>query len=250
MSPLFGFSQKQDVAVAEENSNFTEDEQIKGLSNLYTPEEDINLSSVRDVVKVLLEMEKISQEQLAQIRQMQSQSTGKDIVEILKESGFVEANDIAKAQADLYGHGWQTLEPESVNPEAFNMLEFDYIKNNNMVPVSIDGENLVVATSQPGDVFVIEDVKRLTQMNLQVCVCPQDDIDKVCAHFAEEQKDSKVEYDIDNIISDMTDVEIVQEKEQESEDLEKMAGQSPIIKFVNYLIPVIFISSQKRIHLK
>ncbi|MHC4280722.1 MAG: GspE/PulE family protein [Planctomycetota bacterium] len=236
MSPLFGFNQKQDVAVTEENGNFTEDEQIKGLSNLYTPEEDINSSSVRDVAKVLLEMEKISQEQLTQIRQMHSQNAGKDIVEILKESGFVEANDIAKAQADLYGHDWQTFEPESVNPEAFNMLEFDYIKNNNMVPVSIDGENLVVATSQPGDVFIIEDVKRLTQMNLQIFVCPQDDIDKVCAHFAGEQKDSKVEYDIDNIISDMTDVEIVQEKEQESEDLEKMAGQSPIIKFVNYLI--------------
>ncbi|MHC4152749.1 MAG: hypothetical protein ACYSSP_11725 [Planctomycetota bacterium] len=57
MSPLFGFNQKQDVAVTEENGNFTEDEQIKGLSNLYTPEEDINSSSVRDVAKVLLEME-------------------------------------------------------------------------------------------------------------------------------------------------------------------------------------------------
>jgi len=42
--------------------------------------------------------------------------------------------------------------------------------------------------------------------------------------------------DLDDIINDMTDVEVVQDQAEESEDLEKMAGQSPIIKFVNYLI--------------
>ncbi len=34
----------------------------------------------------------------------------------------------------------------------------------------------------------------------------------------------------------MTEVEVVQDVEDISEDLEKMAGQSPVIKFVNYLI--------------
>ncbi len=34
----------------------------------------------------------------------------------------------------------------------------------------------------------------------------------------------------------MTDVEIVQDEEDDGEDLEQMAGQSPVIKFVNYLI--------------
>jgi type IV pilus assembly protein PilB len=34
----------------------------------------------------------------------------------------------------------------------------------------------------------------------------------------------------------MTDVEVVQDQQEDSEDLEQMAGQSPVIKFVNYLI--------------
>ncbi|MHC5075144.1 MAG: GspE/PulE family protein, partial [Planctomycetota bacterium] len=236
MSPLFGFSQKQDLAVKEENNNFTEDEQIKGLSNLYSPEEDLSASSVRDVAQVLLEMDKITQEQLTQIRQRQRQSAGRDIIEVLRESDFVGFDDIAEAQADLYGHNWQRFEPDSVDPEVFAKLEFDYINNNNMVPISMEGENLVVATSNPGDVFIIEDVKRLTQMNLKIVVCPQQDIDKICAHFGQTQQEGSIEYDIDNIISDMTEVEVVQEEDDESEDLERMAGQSPIIKFVNYLI--------------
>jgi type IV pilus assembly protein PilB len=236
MSPLLGFGQKQNLPVTDENSDFTDDEQIKGLSNLYTPEEDTSARNIRDVAEVLLEMGKITQEQLTQIRQAQNQMTGKDIVEVLRESGCVEGTDIAQAQANLYGHDWQRLETESVNPEAFGMLEFDYIKNNSMVPVSIEGENLVVATSQPGDVFIVEDVKQLTKMNLQLIVCPQEDIDKVCEHFGQQQQGKETDYQIDDIISDMTEVEVVQEEVHESEDLEKMAGQSPIIKFVNYLI--------------
>jgi len=90
----------------------------------------------------------------------------------------------------------------------------------------------VVATSRPADLFVIEDVKRQAQMKVETVVCPEQDIDTVCDALNEE----KMDCDLDDIINDMTDVEVVQDQAEESEDLEKMAGQSPIIKFVNYLI--------------
>ncbi|MCJ7693398.1 MAG: GspE/PulE family protein, partial [Sedimentisphaerales bacterium] len=44
------------------------------------------------------------------------------------------------------------------------------------------------------------------------------------------------EYCVDDIISDLTNVEVIHDEDEDSEDLEKMAGQSPVIKFVNYLI--------------
>jgi type IV pilus assembly protein PilB len=100
------------------------------------------------------------------------------------------------------------------------------------MPIAVRGETLVVATSRPADLFVIEDVKRQTKMNIETIVCLDEDIDKVCDAFNDESTD----YDLDDIISDMTDVEVVQDQQEESDDLEKMAGQSPVIKFVNYLI--------------
>jgi type IV pilus assembly protein PilB len=63
-------------------------------------------------------------------------------------------------------------------------------------------------------------------------VCRPHDIETVCEAFREEVVDG----DLDDIISDMAEVELVQDQEDEQEDLEKMAGQSPVIKFVNYLI--------------
>jgi type IV pilus assembly protein PilB len=100
------------------------------------------------------------------------------------------------------------------------------------MPIAMQGKTLVVATSRPGDLFVIEDVKRQAHMDVEVVVCPDDDVNTVCDTLGKERMD----YGLDNIISDMDDLEVVQEEQDELEDLEKMAGQSPVIKFVNYLI--------------
>ena len=50
--------------------------------------------------------------------------------------------------------------------------------------------------------------------------------------------ETKLDYNVDSIIEDATqgDVQVIESHEQDSEDLEKQAGESPIIKFVNYLI--------------
>ncbi len=239
MRPLFGFGQEQDSPGSDEIGSILDDdseEQIKGLSNLYTPEQDSN-SPIHDVAEVLLETGKISRQQLTQIRQAQSEKTGTGpwkIVDVIRELDFVDESEITAAQANLYGYDWEHLDPEDVQEDVFEKLDVGFIKSNSIVPIAIEDETLVVATSRPGDVFILEDVKRQVQMDLRVVVCPQEDIDAVCEYF--QQENQEFEHDLDDIISDMTEVEIVEEQQTESEDLEKMAGQSPVIKFVNYLI--------------
>jgi type IV pilus assembly protein PilB len=96
----------------------------------------------------------------------------------------------------------------------------------------MEGDTLVVATCEPTNIFALEDVKKQAQMQLRVLVCAAEDIEAVCASFKQEG----AECNLDDIISDMTDVEVVQDQQESCDDLEKMAGQSPVIKFVNYLI--------------
>ncbi|KKK72218.1 hypothetical protein LCGC14_2906090, partial [marine sediment metagenome] len=207
-------------------------EEIRGLSNLYCPEEDSPVH-IRDAADVLCEMGKISGVQLSEIRQKEGENPGCDTSEIIKELKLADESEISMARASLYGFEFRRVEPEQVDREAFDKLEFKYIKSNYIMPVAIQGETLTVATSRPADVFVIEDVKRQTQMNVEVVVCLDEDINRVCDAFGGE----KLDYQLDDIISDMVDVEVVQDQQREiAEDLEKMAGQSPVIKFVNYLI--------------
>ena len=69
-------------------------------------------------------------------------------------------------------------------------------------------------------------------MNVQVVVCTESDIESVCDEFDE----NKFGYDVDEIMSDMADIEVVKDIEEDIGDLERSAGESPVIKFVNYLL--------------
>jgi type IV pilus assembly protein PilB len=216
---------------AAEEEFCSENESIRGLSDLYIPEE-AGESHVRDIADVLLDIGKITPEQHAQLRQEQLAEPTCDVATSLLKAQLCGANDILMAKAELCGLEFRHIRPENIEKEAFEKLDINFIKSSSLCPIAIEEETLVVATSEPENVFAIEDVKRQTQMDVQVIVCTQEDIDTVCDAFKEE----KLDYCLDDIISDMTEVEVVQDQQDDSEDLEKMAGQSPVIKFVNYLI--------------
>ena len=205
---------------------------LKGLSNLYDPQEHPK-THIRDIADVLLDLGRINDAQLAQVRQ-RHQTKGGDVTAVLLELQAANETDILIAKASLYGFEFRHIEPQDVDKEAFNRLEKEYIKNNLIMPVAVVNDKLVVATSRPADVFIIDDVKRRTEMNLEVVVCTEADILRVCESLAE----TKLDYNVDAIIEDATqgDVQVIESQEQDFKDLEKQAGESPIIKFVNYLI--------------
>ncbi|UCE49638.1 MAG: Flp pilus assembly complex ATPase component TadA [Phycisphaerales bacterium] len=234
MARIFGFKRRQTQVDDDQVTTCMDvgnEEEISGLSQLYCPEQDC-VSQTRDVADVLAEMGKITAGQLSELRQTQKNRPGCDTLQLIKELKLADEQDVAIAQADLFDLKFRRVAPDQVDRSVFAKLEPDYIRSNRIVPVTISADTLVVATSRPADLFVIEDVKRQTQMKTETVVCLEEDIDAVCDAL----NDERIDFDLENMINDMGDVEIVQDHTEESEDLEKMAGQSPIIKFVNYLI--------------
>jgi len=236
MARIFGFKVKEQRTCKNQINGHLDngdDEEISGLSQLYSPEQEKETATqIRDEADVLSEMGKITGEQLSELRRIQNSKGNCDICQLIKEQNLAHEPDISMARANLYGCEFQKIEPEKIDKNVFNKLDLEYIKSNRIMPIAVRDEILIVATSRPADLFIIEDVKRQTQMKTETVVCLDEDIDKVCETFDNE----KIDYDIDDIINDMTDVEVMQDQQEESDDLEKMAGQSPIIKFVNYLI--------------
>ncbi len=212
---------------------------IPGLSELYFPDDSPQQntpSAVNDIIDALLNIGIITAEQHKDIRQTAGRNAGGEAQnpeEALLKIGLVTAEDILKAKASMYGMEFRRISPEKVNKLAFEKLDLNFIKSNNVVPVGIEQDCLLIATSEPANVFVLEDVKRQTNMNIKTIVCTPEDIENVCSSFSEA---GRADYNVDELISDMGEVELVREEENQFEDLEKMAGQSPVIKFVNYLI--------------
>ncbi|MBC8378118.1 MAG: Flp pilus assembly complex ATPase component TadA [Planctomycetes bacterium] len=202
-----------------------------GLRNLYCPQQASIKARIRDVVDILIEEGTLEQSQADEVRSNQSTS-GTELEKLLEQKG-IDEEAFVRAKAKLYGFEFKNLVAEEIDREAFGLLELKYIRSNYLMPIKINEDGtLMVATTNPSNVFAIDDVKRLTNMNVDVVVCTKQDIEAIC----EALDDTKFDYNVDEIMTDMDDVELIQDNEEDVEDLEKSAGESPVIKFVNYLL--------------
>ncbi|MDI6449812.1 GspE/PulE family protein [Anaerobaca lacustris] len=213
-------------------SVYCDDEEVRGLSDLYSPE-PTSQAHVRDAADILLEMGRITDEQYGRLRRELMNRPGIDATMWLLKEGWATAEDVLCAKAQLAGFEFRHIDPQEVEKKAFEKLDAAFIQRSSVVPIAVEQDTLLVATSEPSNVFAIEDVKRQTGMDVRVVVCSPDDVAAICESFKVQES---ANCSLDEIINDMTEVEVVQDREEDSEDLESMAGQSPVIKFVNYLI--------------
>ncbi|NLH16791.1 MAG: type II/IV secretion system protein [Phycisphaerae bacterium] len=206
------------------------EELAPGLCNLYSPQVN-ETAHVRDIADVLLESNKLTTAQFDQIRQEEQKKGGCDIEKHLRSIG-VSSEDLLQAKASLYGFEFRKITPEQIDRTAFGKLPLDYIKTNHVMPIALNENTLVVATSRPANVFAFDDIKRQTNLQISVIVCTDADIEAV----ANKLDDSRLDYDEDEMMNDLDEVEVVQDIEEDLGDLEKTAGESPVIKYVNFLL--------------
>ena len=231
MKRLFGIDKKISVQQDQDPEDIGVDCQtqlVPGLSNLYSPQVT-EQTAVRDLVDVLGETGKLTVAQIDNIRSQRSDRGG-ELEELILRTGVSE-EDILIAKAQIHGIAFRSLEPDDIDGAAFAKLDIEYIRKNHIIPIEMDSEVLVVGTSEPANVFMIDDVKRQSGMDVRVVVCSSSNIEALCSKLDDGQFDN-----LDEILSDMTEVELVQESEEVTEDLEKSAGESPVIKYVNFLL--------------
>ena len=232
MKRLFGkkTEQQADYSAAIE-LNAGETELSPGLRNLYSPQAAATKTRIRDIIDVLIDNGTLSEELAAEIR-TEHETSGTDFEKLLADRE-IGSDQILQGQAVLYGFEFQTILSEQVDRKAFGLLGMEYIRSNYVMPVRIkENGMLLVATTNPSNVFAMDDVKRQTNMSVDIVVCSKENIETICGELDE----SKFDYNVDEFMTDMDDVELVQDDDEDIEDLEKSAGESPVIKFVNYVL--------------
>ena len=231
-----------------ETVNSDSNGQARGLTTLYSPQsepENDTSVGVRDVADTLAKMGRLTEEQLSMVRGQQLEGTA-DTADILLKLEFVNIEDILVAKAHMYGFEFRRIKPEDVDVAAFEKLEIEFILQNKILPIEIQGKVLTVATSEPENVFMLDEVKRKAALQLDVVVATSEDIEKACASLNE----GSFDFCVDDLMQDISDLEVLEESVDETEDLEKMAGESPVIKFVNYLISHAIRTGASDIHIE
>src|SRR4051794_32552156 len=205
------------------------------LESLWKPESGPARKSIE---QLLLERGHINEEQLTQAKTVQSQTPGKSLTQILLTMNAASEAQILSALAETLGLEFETPDKPHVDQSAFGLLQPEYIRKNLVLPIRFenDGKTLVVGMSDPNNIFLLDEVKTKTRKkSTRVVVVTPADINKVVEQITSNVSDVKV----DEILKEVKEEDVTLVKEDadpDSADLAKMGNESPIIKFVNYVI--------------
>jgi type IV pilus assembly protein PilB len=182
---------------------------------------------------ILVERGYIAVDQLQTALEEQRKGTGKLLGEILIEKGFATEDQVIESLATVYGVPYAKLEPRLADPKAIDVLPREYIEKNLVFPLYKIRHTLTVAVCEPTNLFLIDELRSLTGLEVQVVSTSAKDVRRMITTLP----DSKT-FVIDDIIEDnaQAEVTLIETAIEDISDSTEFAGQSPVIRLVNYII--------------
>jgi type IV pilus assembly protein PilB len=177
----------------------------------------------------------VSQEQIDQALAEQSQKGHRKLLgELLIELGYCTENQIAAALAEGYGVPYAQVNPKLCDPKAIEILPREFLEAHLVLPLFKVHDTLTVALSEPTNVFLIDEIERLSGCRVQVVCSTSKDIRATLQTYLPAAN----VFVIDDIIDDegLEDFTLIENITQDISNLEEVAGQSPVVKLVNYLL--------------
>ncbi|PQO44719.1 GspE/PulE family protein [Blastopirellula marina] len=153
--------------------------------------------------------------------------------EILVDLGYCTEDQIIECLAVEYGIPYAKLEARLYDPKVIAILPREYIEKNLVLPLFLIDNVLTIAVTEISNLFLIDEIQTLTNKQVQIVASSPRDVRRMIQSLP----DSKV-FVIDDIIedSDQSEVTLIEDAIEDIGDVEEIAGQSPVIRLVNYVI--------------
>ncbi|MBN2590251.1 MAG: Flp pilus assembly complex ATPase component TadA [Sedimentisphaerales bacterium] len=185
--------------------------------------------------QLLLARDIVSQEQIdAALSEQKEKGHRKLLGELLVEMGYCTENQIASALAQGYGVPYAQVGPKICDPKVLEILPREFLEEHIVLPLFKVNNTLTVAICEPANVFLIDEIERISGCKVQiVCSTAKDIKATIQAYLPSENV-----FVIDDIIDDegLEDFTLIENITQDISNLEEVAGQSPVVKLVNYLL--------------
>lgn len=184
--------------------------------------------------KMLVKAGKITEEQLQQALEMQKRGDGK-LGEILVRLGAVpDENVISEFIGKQLNIGALRLTDIELNPEIVKLIPPDIAKKFNVIAVSKISKTLIVAISDPNNIYVLDAIKFITGCNIQPVISPENTIKKAIDAY---YKDSSGLNELIKGIS-QGELEIIEDSEEDfnEQDLQSQVQDKPLVKLVDGII--------------
>ncbi|MFZ4575528.1 MAG: GspE/PulE family protein, partial [Phycisphaerales bacterium] len=187
--------------------------------------------------------------------QVVKQTPGKRLSEALVELGADEAR-VQELVAISSGVAFERIDLVKGLDGGFDgtllqRLTPEFCKTKSIIPLRVEGARVVVAATQADDVFLFQEVGSRLGAPVKVVLTTASDVKKALESVGVAGEDEGEKLDVSKILEGVEEADVTVEKKASSEvDLEKEAGEGPIIRYVNYIIQSAVKEGASDIHLE
>ena len=174
-------------------------------------------------------------EQLDRALEEQKRSNHQKLLgEVLVDLGFCTEDQITETLAQAYGVPYARVSPKVADPKVIPVLPKEILEKHCVLPLFLVEGVLTVAVPEPANVFLLEELERLSGYQVQLVAATGRDIKATLQTYL---PDNKV-FVIDEIIEEVQPEEftLLESKVEDIANLEAAAGDSPVVKLVNYCL--------------
>ncbi|MCI0404573.1 MAG: type IV-A pilus assembly ATPase PilB [candidate division Zixibacteria bacterium] len=197
---------------------------------------------------LLVKAGKITQQQLAKALEIQKQTNGK-LGQVLVQMGAVpDENEISEFVGRQLNIGALRLSDLELNPEIVKLIPLDIARKFNVIAISKLGKTLVVAISDPNNIYVLDAIKFITGCTVQPVISPEKAIQK--AIESQYQDSGGLKEILDKIEGDSLEVIDAGEDTITEQDLQSQVQDKPLVKLVDHLIADAIRKGASDIHLE
>jgi len=177
--------------------------------------------------QVLVRMGLLTRQELDEALERQKRSDGMSLGEMLVSEERITRDQIARAMALRMGVGFFTL-ADGVDPAVARLVDEKTARRYQAVPVRLEGEGrLVVAMSDPSNVFAVDDLRILTRHEIRPVLASAEELQTLLGQTSR----------LDAVVADLVEETGGDgEGPLEQADIADASDDAPVVRLVNSLI--------------
>ncbi len=184
------------------------------------------------IYEFLKEYKLVQPSQLDELNE-EHKATGKPLADVVVDLGIVERGALLHRIAEHLGYDYLTELPVQFPGEAIAALTGKLARDYGVMPLSADQQNIDLLVSDPFNTQAIDDLTFALGRNVRLFFADPDKIDvQIKQHYGED------ETSVEDLLQEITSGGLPNTGggEMSDRDIESMAEQTPIIRFVNLVI--------------
>lgn len=160
---------------------------------------------------------------------------GGSLSQILIDKGCISQKDLMLFLSQHLNMPPINLNKYTLKPEVLSLIPERLVRQCRIIPISLIGQELTVATSDPLNIFAIDDIKKITGYKVKTVIATPEDIEKAIDKYYVQAKTGQME-ELDDF--DEKDMELIGDEDTELNvgEVLQSSQEAPVVKMVNLLL--------------